>query len=255
MRYAVMSDVHANPKALETALADARRQRCGKFLMLGDTTGYGYGVREALRLVRSSFDLVLMGNHDSACLGLEPEWVLRNCRNYDVDVAQRRQLSPGDRAWLAGLPCVGERDGAAFAHGDFVDPKAWRYVYERRDAVVNFGARPERLLFCGHTHVAAAWELGEDGETVPKAAFAAPAVKPETRGFRMRKGCRYIVNVGSVGYPRNDLCLTYAIWDTDTGRIAFRRLPFDFAGYVKAMLDSGVGLPGWLVRILLAAKM
>ena len=28
MRYAVMSDVHANPQALERALADARAQGC-----------------------------------------------------------------------------------------------------------------------------------------------------------------------------------------------------------------------------------
>ena len=39
MKYAIMSDVHANPKALETALADARRLGCGKFILLGDVTG------------------------------------------------------------------------------------------------------------------------------------------------------------------------------------------------------------------------
>ena len=67
MQYAVMSDVHANPAALAAALADARRRGCNRFVMLGDTTGYGYDVKEAMRLVRESFDVVLMGNHDSAC--------------------------------------------------------------------------------------------------------------------------------------------------------------------------------------------
>jgi predicted phosphodiesterase len=42
VKLAVMSDVHANPKALETALADARGQGCERFVMLGDVTGYGY---------------------------------------------------------------------------------------------------------------------------------------------------------------------------------------------------------------------
>ena len=52
MRYAIMSDVHANPKALEVALADARRLGCGKFILLGDVTGYGYDPKGALEGVR-----------------------------------------------------------------------------------------------------------------------------------------------------------------------------------------------------------
>lgn len=42
MKYAILSDVHANPAALKTALADARALGCEKFVMLGDITGYGY---------------------------------------------------------------------------------------------------------------------------------------------------------------------------------------------------------------------
>ena len=48
MKYAIMSDVHANPKALETALSDARRLGCGKFILLGDVTGYGYDPKATL---------------------------------------------------------------------------------------------------------------------------------------------------------------------------------------------------------------
>ena len=55
MKYAIMSDVHANPAALEAALKDAHAQGCGRFVMLGDTTGYGYDVKTAITLVRSEF--------------------------------------------------------------------------------------------------------------------------------------------------------------------------------------------------------
>ena len=47
MKYAIMSDVHANPAVLETALADARALGCEKFVMLGDITGYGYDANRA----------------------------------------------------------------------------------------------------------------------------------------------------------------------------------------------------------------
>ena len=63
-----MSDVHANPRALKVALEDARRLGCGKYVLLGDVTGYGYDVKTALSEVRKNFDVVLMGNHDSACI-------------------------------------------------------------------------------------------------------------------------------------------------------------------------------------------
>lgn len=84
-----MSDVHANPAALEAALKDAHVQGCGRFVMLGDTTGYGYDVKEAIKLVRSEFDIVLMGNHDSACLGREPAWETETNPNYHQDQRQR----------------------------------------------------------------------------------------------------------------------------------------------------------------------
>ena len=39
MKYAIMSDAHANPVALRNVFADARKQKCGKFVFLGDATG------------------------------------------------------------------------------------------------------------------------------------------------------------------------------------------------------------------------
>ena len=76
MKYAIMSDAHANPLALKTAIADARSFRCEKFIFAGDITGYGYDAKATLDLVRKNFDVVLLGNHDSACAGLEPVWVV-----------------------------------------------------------------------------------------------------------------------------------------------------------------------------------
>ena len=57
MKYAIMSDVRANPRALETALADSRAQKCEKFVFAGDVAGYGYDANAALRLVRENFDV------------------------------------------------------------------------------------------------------------------------------------------------------------------------------------------------------
>lgn len=253
MKYAIMSDVHSNPEALKTALKDAKELECEKFVLLGDITGYGYDVKTALNLARRSFQVVLQGNHDSAAIGNEPLRVLMMCRNYDIDVKQGEALSERAKSWLDKRPHLHHEAGAAFAHDNFVSPGSWEYVHDELDAARSFAAREERLLFCGHTHVAEAWERTKDGKIRIAADFKGPAVKPETRELKLADSSRYIVNVGSVGYPRNDLCSTYAIWDTEANRVLFRRLPFDFMDYIVKMLDAKIDLPGWLAEILTTA--
>ena len=141
MKLAVMSDVHANPKALETALADARGQGCERFVMLGDVTGYGYDAKTALDMVRGTFDAVLMGNHDSACAGLEPEWEVLANHNYSIDRAERETLDEADVRWLKSREYLRSEFGAAFAHGCFDHPSSWGYIISPQSVVDSFSAR------------------------------------------------------------------------------------------------------------------
>jgi len=253
MKYAIMSDVHANPVALETALKDARRRKCERFVFLGDVTGYGYDVQSALKLVRKSFDVVLLGNHDSAAIGCEDPDELRYNRNYDLDVRQGRALSAADVRWFGTRKYQVDEKGARFVHSDFIEPSEWGYIAYKEDAETNFRLCNRRLMFCGHLHHATVWERDQYGRVSSKIDFERPAVKAESVGFVPRKGSRYIVNVGSVGYPRNDLCSTYAVWDTETDRVTIRRLPFDFKRYIDEMLAHEIDLPVWLLRLLSAA--
>ena len=256
MKYAIMSDVHANPKALETALADAHAHGCGKFILLGDVTGYGYGPKATLEIVRRNFDVVLMGNHDSACVGLEPEWEVKMNYNYDIDRMARELLSEEERAWLRGCAYLHEEPDFICAHGDFTQPKMWNYIIYEDAAERNFRFRDEQLMFCGHTHHAAIWELTGKDVCRPKLEhrFWQPAAKAESLSFKLNPASRYIVNVGSVGYPRNDLCGAYGIFDADARRMTIRRLPFDFKSYITEMLDRKLDLPRWLCQLLLAAQ-
>ena len=256
MKYAIMSDVHSNPMALEKALKDARSRGCRKFILLGDITGYGYDAERALAIVRKEFDVVLMGNHDSACVGLEPSWEVMMIPNYDIDRAQREMLTKDDVDWIRALDYTYKTGGAAFTHGDFTQPKSWNYIFSCEEAVRNFFSRTEKLMFCGHTHHAAIWEQNKKGEFKSKSEkrFRTPAVKPETITFTPRNESRYIVNVGSVGYPRNDLCSTYCIWDSVANKVTIRRLAFDFKGYIIEMLKHNVELPRWLAELLMKAK-
>ena len=124
--------------------------------------------------------------------------------------------------------------------------EALQQASESYDELLNI--RGDGIMFCGHTHHAAVWELSGKGMVRPRLErrFSSPALRNETSTIRIRAGSRYIVNVGSVGYPRNDRCASYAIYDDEAKSISMRRLSFDFKDYVAKMLDHGIRLPRWL---------
>ena len=172
MKYAIMSDVHANPAALEAALKDAHVQGCGRFVMLG---------------------VVLMGNHDSACLGREPAWETEANPHYHQDLRQSHSLSERETAWLGKRPYLHFEAGAAFAHGTYIRPEEWGYIIDSADARRNFCARPERLMFCGHTHAATVWTFSPKEVCEEKKLFDHPVIKAESKGFKLKKGSPFAV--------------------------------------------------------------
>ena len=243
MLYAVMSDIHANPWALEKALADARAQGAEKFVCLGDVVGYGPDAVGAARLAKSAFDVVLMGNHDAATVGLISSWNFRPEAKAGV-FRHGLELGAEELGWLKGLPHV-HRGGTFLAvHGSLSRPEAFEYIMTEEAALEAFRLMVDRsLLFVGHTHASLAVE-----QTGPGTVLVHPATE-----LALRAGHRHIVNVGSVGYPRTEPESVYALYDSRTHRIVWRRLPFDYAGYVARMEEKSIGLPKWLAEDAAAA--
>ena len=69
MKYAIISDIHANPPALERVLADAERCGAEKVVCAGDVVGYGPDPVGAIRILRERGIESAMGNHDAAVAG------------------------------------------------------------------------------------------------------------------------------------------------------------------------------------------
>lgn len=237
MLYAVMSDIHANPQALERALADAREQGAEKFICLGDVVGYGPDAVGAVALARASFDVVLMGNHDAATAGLIPAFTFRPEARAGV-YRHGRELSDDALSWLRQLPYVHHARTFWAAHGSLAHPEFFPYIHTEEavwEALHAMGRTP--LLFVGHTHASLWIEARADREDLTAARTA-------TRTFA--RGCRAIVNVGSVGYPRNEPESVYALYDSRRRVVTWRRLPFDYAGYFAQMEAKGIYIAPWL---------
>ncbi len=236
MRYAIFSDVHAYPPALENVLADAEEQRVDMRICLGDVVGYGPDPAGAVALCRDACDVVLAGNHDAAVSGRISSSAF-NPRAREAVNWHRGMLSEADVEWLAALPMSDVREDFIAVHGEVHQRNGhlaagFGYVIEAFGASRVFMALPRGidLVFIGHTHVTDVWSLGG---RVP------------ARDFARTPGRRYIVNVGAVGYPRFQRETTYVIYDSDEGVVAFRRIPFAFDDYSRAMEEQGAEPPLW----------
>ena len=243
MRYAVISDVHANASALRLALDDAARQGAERVVCLGDIVGYGPLPAETLAMVRDSAAVVVAGNHDDAVSG---RLGAGDFVDLAGDAVQRHRdgLAKKDLEWLRGLPYTCTFDGAAATHGDFTDPPAFSYTESEDDARACFEATGEQLLFVGHTHVPKVFLTGRSGKVY--------AIDPQD--FTLEDGKRYIVNPGSVGYPRESggVCLSsYVIYDSAERTIVFRRLPFA----VSSVMQRGGSAKKAVRRVAAAAAL
>ena len=245
MRYAIISDIHANPVALETALADARSHQADRIVCLGDVVGYGPDPVEAVALCRSSCHVTLIGNHDAAVAGTTDT---RNFIAFAQDGVRRHSaaLDSQDKEWLRSLPYVYRDRSILCAHGTPVYPDMFLYMNDAEPVALSLEwmlKQKRRLLFVGHTHHACCMVYEPVGNLLPTGNLR---IEKATGEIVLDRRSTYIVNVGSVGYPRADHDITYVLYDTASKTITYRHLPFDFDGYVARMEAKGVKLPLWL---------
>ena len=229
MRYAVLSDVHANLEALQAVLADAA-PRTDALLCLGDLVGYGADPVACMELVAERALAIVCGNHEHAVAGLiDLEWF--NVYARSAAEWTRTRLDDDHRAYLTSLPLTAQVGDATLVHASPDRPDEWEYLLTAQDGFDAFGAFATRLCFVGHSHLAGAWSLGSSG----------PEHRAGAVDLELERGRRYIVNVGSVGQPRDrDPRAAYAIWDAERGSIAVRRVAYDVARAREKILRGGL---------------
>lgn len=236
MRYGVISDIHANMEALEKvleALADVDAIWC-----LGDIVGYGPEPNLVARRVREVSEVAIMGNHDHAAVGKEN---LNYFSPFAGSAALWTQgcLDADVFAWLSSLPFSVTVGKARLVHSGPSRPKAWEYLFSVASAESEFGAFDEAICFVGHSHMPALFELAPTGRVRALDECA----------YSLDSECRYILNVGSVGQPRDgDPRASCAVYDDEAGAVELRRVEYGIS--VTQEKIHAVGLPAILARRL-----
>jgi diadenosine tetraphosphatase ApaH/serine/threonine PP2A family protein phosphatase len=224
---AILSDVHANFEALEAVLAALDERRPSRILCLGDVVGYGASPNECVALIRERCELVLLGNHDAAATG-GPEAARFNVHARTAALWTAKVLTLPHRDWLRALPLTQSLGAYLCVHASPASPRAWEYIFDRYDAEPQFQYFTEPVCFIGHTHQPAAYELRDSG--------CVPVASPR---LRLAADRRYIVNVGSVGQPRDrDPRASAILYHEGAGEIEFLRVAYDIEAAQKKILDA-----------------
>lgn len=235
MRAAVLSDVHANLEALDAALADAREHRATAFASLGDAIGFNGDPAACVERLLPLVDVAVRGNHEEALLNRGLFGVPLYTAMMDRTAAM---LSAESAAPMRMLPLKTQWHGVTLAHASPAQPGEWRRIASIPDARAAFAAFEGNLCFFGHTHRATVFkECGGQISLIP-----AVYQQDGSCVVPLEANCRYLINPGSVGQPRDlDWRAAYMLYDDEARTVTLRRVAYDVDSAASKI--SRTGLP------------
>lgn len=244
---AIISDIHSNLHALTAIIEDMNQQQGCDIVCLGDMVGYNAYPCECVDYIRLNGFPVVRGNHDEALLKDDPS----NMNPIALQAMQwtRAQLSAEQLDWISTLQYMRLVNSAfTIVHATIDQPKAWNYILNSSDAASNLSRQFSAIGFHGHTHVPRIfiWDgqkAYDDAESIAKLNRDGEAIIQPIPGYK------YLINVGSVGQPRdNDPRSCYALFDHVSKQITLRKVPYDINGAQQAIISAG--LPEFLASRL-----
>ncbi len=232
MRIAVISDIHGNLDAFEAVLTDIDRSDIDHVVSLGDNIGYGPESENVVRRIMEREIPSVLGNHEKVIP--DPEFI--DWFNPMIQESMGKileQLSEESIAYIRDMKPFLTQWGNRFVHG-FPPESTSTYLFQVSEVEIRnaLEAYPERLCFVGHTHELQL--VSTDGDRIESPHFG--------RGVtRLNADTRYIVNVGSVGQPRDgDNRAKYVIRDVEEDTLEVRLVPYDIEAVVQKILKAGL---------------
>jgi predicted phosphodiesterase len=242
MRYALVSDLHANLPAFEAVYADLGRRDVGAIYHLGDLVGYAPWPDQTVEMIIASGIAGVAGNYDST---IATDYRHCGCRYEDPRQEElshlsyewtRRHLAPATKAYLGGLPfridlrpLGGHRAGPKLVLVHATPTLNTLYWSEDRPddfcskMASHAEMKPGDVIAFGHTHVPWHREVG---------------------GI-------HFVNTGSAGRPKDgDWRAGYVLLDVGDGpvNLEFVRVEYDVDAAARGIRESG--LPGDFAEFL-----
>ncbi len=241
MKYAILSDVHANLPALEAVLARIQEIGVYQTVCLGDVVGYNANPNACANMLREHGVLTILGNHDAVACGLEEAWGF-NPVAYEAAMWTREKLNEENTEWLRSLPDILNFGSFVAVHGAPKNHNTYLFAWE--DVLPHLYFLEEQntnICMIGHTHSPAIFS--EDGMYTVD----------DDCTFELGFEKKFFVNPGSVGQPRDgNPRAAFGLIDDSTNTYEQVRIDYDVeeaAGQVRA-----AGLPEFLAERLLLGR-
>ncbi|MDH5179949.1 MAG: metallophosphatase family protein [Gammaproteobacteria bacterium] len=233
MKIAVISDIHSNLEALDACCEKALREGAEQFVCLGDSVGYGPDPAAVLDKLRElpGFQCVL-GNHDEYMfnfIGQESTGPVQMVAEWTV-----KQLSESHIDFLKSLTYVLVENGVTYVHASLYQPGSWFYITSAERAKKCLESAHTSLVFYGHVHIPLIFHEKADNDVV--------MINPEQdTPIYLKPNQRYVINVGSVGQPRDDnkdAC--FVLYDEDRHSVTFHRVAYDYQTTIRKINEKGL---------------
>jgi len=217
VQIAIISDIHGNLEALLSVLKKIEELHIDEIHCLGDVVGYGCNPVECLNIIEEKAKVKLMGNHEYAVLGHistdSYTAVAKISSDWTRDLLSDRELSI-----IADFKLKHSFDDVLMVHASPYESDFWHYILTPKEAYRVFEAIPEKICFFGHSHLPMIFTESPKG--LPRRQVG--------HDFDPFEESRYLVNVGSVGQPRdNDPRACFVTFNTETRDIKYHRVEYD----------------------------
>lgn len=239
MKYAIISDVHANLEAVEASFREIEILKADRIICLGDLVDYCAQPNEVISIIKNNCDIVILGNHDEAQYKHSISDRFREFARIS-SVHTRGVLDPVHLKYIKSLSLTHSENDLFFVHASPFEPSSYKYVLDEDRAKQNFGSFNEKICFIGHSHRPVIFESTDSGvQIIPEG--------------KLNTNNRYIINVGSVGQPRdNNNKLSFGFFDTDDFSYSNIRVNYDrVSASIKIYKE---GLPVYLAHRILEGK-
>lgn len=239
MRYGIISDVHGNLEALVECLELMQFSKVDDIFVLGDVVGYGPNPNECISLLKDK--TWVRGNHDYIIANIE--YAYETSFNHYAAAAIRwtlQHVTQANRCLLNELPEFIKRDGYLLIHGS---PAYWDdYILDVFDAYLGIKRMEDtQIAFVGHTHVPECWVWVDEGRKIDVSDVNRVKVTEDNFVLKIEPNAKYIINVGSVGQPRDEnnkgCCVIY---DTEAQTIEYLRFSYDYLKTAKRIEKAGL---------------
>lgn len=241
MRYAIFGDIHGNIEAFKKVIEVYKKENIDKYFCVGDIVGYGANPKECIEEIKRLKAKTVCGNHDWAAAGMFPLDYFNPAAKTAIEWTQEK-LTLDEKKFLKNLKLINDEKDFFIVHGSLYQPELFPYILDIESARKCFSNMKKELCFIGHSHVAGFFSMEDD--VINYSCQSLIMIKP---------GMKYIVDVGSVGQPRDgNPEAAFCIFDTSKRTIETKRIEYDIEIAKNKILNAG--LPNLLAYRLFEGK-